>query len=120
MKNFTFRRSVVRKKQSSIPPSLYTGFNTSMLLLLAALLFPSLVHAQKKKAGKNAAKVSEAIYRTSDAGKYMRKWWVLGPVPVSSDTTKGVDLSMQQKFFEDATLSVTLPASIKEVSPAKK
>ena len=114
MKNFTIRHSVDRKKQSSIPfSSLYTGFNTPMLLLLAALLFPSLIHAQKKKASKNAANVSEAIYRTSDAGKYMRKWWVLGPVSVSSDTTKGADLSAQQKFFEDATLSVTLPASSK-------
>ena len=90
-----------------------------MLLLLAALLFPSLVHAQKKKASKNAPNVSEAIYRTSDAGKYIRKWWVLGPVSVSADTTKGPDLSAQQKFFEDATLSVTLPASVKEVSPLK-
>ncbi len=120
MKNLPIRHSVDPKKQSSIPfSSLYTSFYTPMLLLLAALLFPSLIHAQKKKASKNAAKVSEAIYRTSDTGKYMRKWWVLGPVPVSSDTTKGADLAVQQKFFEDATLSVTLPASIKEVSTLK-
>jgi CubicO group peptidase (beta-lactamase class C family) len=120
MKNFTLRCSVHKKKQSFIPVSSFcAAFNTSMLLLLAALLFPCLVHAQKKKAGKNATNVSEAIYRSSDAGKYIRKWWVLGPVSVSSDTSKGPDLLTQQKFFEDAAISVTLPASAREVSPLK-
>ena len=121
MKNAAYCYSVDRKKQTYIPAtSLYTGFSTLMLLLLAALLFPNSVHAQKKKAGKNTANVSEAIHPASDAGKYIRKWWVLGPVSVSADTTKGPDLTTQQKFFEDATLSVTLPSSAKEVAPLKK
>jgi CubicO group peptidase (beta-lactamase class C family) len=72
-------------------------------LLLLFLLLPFLVEAQKKQTR------SEATYVSADAGRYMKNWWLLGPIPVDPDTSKAVDEGSQKKFFDDSQVSVITP-----------
>lgn len=72
---------------------------------------PFLLHAQKKQKAKTRA--FEAKYSTSDAGKYMKNWRLLGPVSISADTSKSLDEAIQKSFFEKAELPITASASTK-------
>jgi CubicO group peptidase (beta-lactamase class C family) len=76
---------------------------TKALAITSLMLFPFLIWAQKK----SNTPPSEAIYTTLEASKYMRKWWLLGPIPVSEDSSKVLDEATQQKFFEEDPAFVT-------------
>src|SRR5687768_18531540 len=79
---------------------------TKALAITSLMLFPFLIWAQKK----SNTPPSEAIYTTLEASKYMRKWWLLGPIPVSEDSSKVLDEATQQKFFEeDPAFVASLP-----------
>ncbi|HKZ38268.1 MAG TPA: serine hydrolase, partial [Chryseolinea sp.] len=96
--------------------NLYTVLSrhACVYMLLSFLLLPFLLQAQKKQSAVVQATSPDAIYNANDAGKYMRKWWLLGPIPVTKDSTSNVDMATQIKFFDQD------PLSISELHAAKK
>jgi CubicO group peptidase (beta-lactamase class C family) len=92
---------------------------TKKLLSIVLLLFPCvLLLAQKKKSTAAPAGHSKASYHLSDAGRYMKTWWLLGPLPVGQDSSIP-DEAAQKNFFEQqpafvASLTAGEPLPVKE------
>ncbi len=75
-------------------------------LFLCFVFLPLLVEAQKKQATSSSS-ISYPVYSKADAGLYMKKWLLLGPLPVKTDSTVNPDISTQTKFFDEDQIPVT-------------
>ncbi len=80
------------------------------VLLVALLLVPVLVPAQKK--AKTAKGYGEASYTLTTSGKYMTTWLVAGPVAVSPDGNAPSEDAQMMFFREDVP-----PVSVAANSP---
>lgn len=101
-------------KTASFTPS--RQFHRCFLLLVLFLVAPFFGTAQKKKAARPNPKLQDAVYSSSALGKYMNRWWLLGPIPVTKDTSQSVSEAAQREFFESEPISVTAPVG-KETPP---
>ena len=107
------------EKQPSGRPYFNTpNLKASALVLTLLFFLPFLTQAQKKRANTRNANATDAIYSAADASKYMKNWWLLGPIPVNQDTAQVLDEATQKKFFEENQVSVTAPVG-KGTAPAK-
>jgi CubicO group peptidase (beta-lactamase class C family) len=89
----------------------------SIVIILIALLFQISVCGQKKSATPNSG-YNQASYSTSQAGTFMKTWFVAGPIPVSVNSSNP-DAAQQEKVFKEDLLSPVNVAIGKPLTPVQ-
>jgi len=72
----------------------------SIVIILISLLFQVSVYSQKKTGAPNSGN-NRASYSTSQAGTFMKTWFIAGPIPVSTNSSKPDEAQQQKAFKED-------------------
>ena len=87
----------------------------SRFIILIAILFQISVYGQKKSATAKSG-YNKASYSTSQAGTFMKTWFVAGPIPVSANSSNP-DGSQQQKAFKEDVLAPVNAVMGKPLTP---
>ena len=79
----------------------------STVIILVAFLFQISVYGQKKTGTPNSG-YNKASYSTAQAGTFMKTWYVAGPIPVGTNSSKPDGAQQEKAFKEDLLDPVTI------------
>jgi len=89
----------------------------SRVIILIAFLFHISVYGQKKPSTPKSG-YNKASYSTSQAGTFMKTWFIVGPIPVSTNSSKP-DGAQQEKAFKEDLLAPANVATGKPLAPVQ-
>ena len=75
-------------------------------LMVVALALPAFAAEEAATESPNKPILSQAAYRGLRPGRFMTKWLILGPIPVSADEATGKAETDQKRAFETDPLPV--------------